>query len=113
MRHDEAVRTVDSPVSSESRAARSRNSGSLPDYIWRLAAQEAAHRLYALLKHVTYVSVSVVSVDRKPNAGMLLDAAEHFQTQPRDMLYIGDMETDHQAAVAAGCHYQNAAHWLL
>lgn len=85
-----------------------------PDYIWRIAAQQACAQLYELLKHVCYCSVSAVSVDRKPNAGMLLDAVEYLtpgRLSADHALYIGDMETDHQAAVAAGCRYQDAAVW--
>jgi histidinol phosphatase-like enzyme len=85
-----------------------------PDFIWRLAAAEAMKRLYELLKHVTYVSVSGVPADRKPAAGMLLDAADYFDPgclSADHVLYIGDMETDHQAAIAAGCRYLDAAVW--
>jgi histidinol phosphatase-like enzyme len=82
-----------------------------PDYVWRIAAQEAMTKLYDLLNSVCYCLVSAVSFDRKPNAGMLFDAAGYFQIQPRHLLYIGDMPTDAQAAVAAGCRYQDAADW--
>jgi FMN phosphatase YigB (HAD superfamily) len=82
-----------------------------PDYIWRLAAQSATEHLYAMLEHVTYVVVSAVSIDRKPNPGMLLDAAEYFEVETRDLLYIGDMDTDRQAAIVAGYRYLDAAEW--
>lgn len=85
--------------------------GKEPDYTWRLAAQEALPTLYGMLRHVTYVSVSAVANDRKPNPGMLLDAAAHFAGAPPDLCYIGDMDTDRQAAVAAGCSYQEAVTW--
>ncbi len=85
-----------------------------PNYIWRLAAQEATNQLYELLKHVTYVSVSAVPVDRKPGGGMLLDAVAHFDpgaVSCAHMLYVGDMNTDKQAAVRVGCRYLDAASW--
>jgi FMN phosphatase YigB (HAD superfamily) len=85
-----------------------------PDGVWRVVAQDVMKQLYSLLKGVTYVSVSAVPVDRKPKAGMLLDAADHFDPgclSCEHLLYIGDMETDKQAAVAVGCRYLDAAAW--
>jgi len=81
-----------------------------PDYIWRIAAQEATHRLYDLLEYVAYVEVSCIPTDRKPSPGMLLDARSFFDGALIDC-YVGDMPTDHQAAVAAGCRYLDAAVW--
>lgn len=86
-----------------------------PGYTWRIVAQEAMEKLYTLLKHVApHVAVSAMPVDRKPSSGMLLDATAHFDPGALScdhVLYIGDMETDHQAAVAAGCRYLDAAVW--
>ena len=39
---------------------------------------------------------------RKPNPGAILDALVHFGARPQDCLFVGDMESDRQAAVAAG-----------
>lgn len=47
--------------------------------------------------------------ERKPAPGMLFRAARHFGA-PIDC-YIGDMDTDRQAAVAAGCRYLDAVVW--
>jgi D-glycero-D-manno-heptose 1,7-bisphosphate phosphatase len=40
--------------------------------------------------------------NRKPAAGAILDALERFGARPQDCLFVGDMETDEQAATAAG-----------
>lgn len=85
-----------------------------PDYAWRIAAQETIGKLYNLLQHVAYVSVSALPVDRKPGGGMLLDATAHFDPGALScdhVLYIGDMATDAEAATAAGCRYLDAAMW--
>ena len=49
---------------------------------------------------------------RKPSHGMLAAGAWafHNQTDPT-LVYIGDMESDRQAAVAAKCRYLDAAEW--
>ncbi len=39
---------------------------------------------------------------RKPNPGMLFDLATRFFCKPSDMIFIGDMITDIQAAESAG-----------
>lgn len=38
---------------------------------------------------------------RKPNPGAILDALTRFGARPQDCLFVGDMESDRQAAVAA------------
>lgn len=43
---------------------------------------------------------------RKPAPGMLLAAAKFLAVAPADCLYIGDMETDRQAAQAAGMQFE-------
>lgn len=82
-----------------------------PDYTWRIAAQAAIGPLYEALQHVTYVQVSALTIDRKPGGGMLLDAAEYFKVRAAGLCYVGDMDTDRQAAMAAGCRYLDAAEW--
>lgn len=47
---------------------------------------------------------------RKPQPGMLRDAFSFFRYDPH-RVFIGDMDTDHQAAVAAGCRYLDATQW--
>ncbi len=39
---------------------------------------------------------------RKPAPGAILDALRQYQAQPEDCLFVGDQETDRQAAEAAG-----------
>lgn len=38
---------------------------------------------------------------RKPNPGAILDALTQFDARPQDCLFVGDMESDRQAAAAA------------
>ena len=38
---------------------------------------------------------------RKPNPGAILDALVRFDARPQDCLFIGDMESDRQAAASA------------
>lgn len=40
--------------------------------------------------------------NRKPAPGALLDALARFQAQPQDCLFVGDRDSDHEAAIAAG-----------
>lgn len=57
---------------------------------------------------------SAVAFDRqwrKPLPGMLISALWNFEIAPQDVIYIGDMETDREAAVAAGVRFVDAAAW--
>ena len=75
---------------------------------WRRAASEvvAAFDVPGVSLHVT------ARPDwRKPQAGMLLAAAAHFDASPAALTYVGDMDGDRLAAGAAGCHYVDAAAW--
>ena len=82
-----------------------------PEYAWHAAALEVVSPLYDRLGHVCWCSVSANPEDRKPSPGMLFDAMTECLYGPRHVLYIGDMDTDHQTAVAAGCRYLDAAVW--
>ena len=42
---------------------------------------------------------------RKPKPGLLNRIMEIWQTSPEQTLYIGDMESDQEAADRAGCHF--------
>lgn len=44
---------------------------------------------------------------RKPNPGMLLAAMAHFGVTPAQTLFVGDMETDREAARNAGVAYMD------
>lgn len=48
---------------------------------------------------------SVDSPDRKPGPGMLQKAMYAFEVTPEHTLFVGDMDTDQQAAQNAGCHF--------
>jgi histidinol phosphatase-like enzyme len=51
---------------------------------------------------------------RKPNPGMLLQAAADHGVGETAVLFVGDTETDEQAAAAAGCAFVTAeAFWTL
>lgn len=45
----------------------------------------------------------VPSTRRKPAPGMLLEALQQFQAIAADTYFVGDMERDLEAALAAGC----------
>lgn len=56
---------------------------------------------------------------RKPRPGLLTQAAQRFQLNLTQCIFIGDSLTDYQAAVAVNCpailvhsEYQNAGRWL-
>lgn len=48
------------------------------------------------------VAYAIESDCRKPNPGMLLQAMREAQVDPNETLFVGDMESDQQAAQAAG-----------
>jgi len=41
----------------------------------------------------------------KPHPDMIERCLEHFRVMPVAAVYVGDSETDHQAAIAAGVHF--------
>lgn len=41
----------------------------------------------------------------KPHPDMIEHCLQHFRVRPVDAAYVGDSETDHQAALAAGVHF--------
>jgi len=43
---------------------------------------------------------------KKPNPGMLLEWMREFGVSPVDTVFVGDSESDRQAAEAAGCRFQ-------
>lgn len=47
--------------------------------------------------------------NRKPAPGAILDALKRFGARPQDCLFVGDMETDEQAATAAGVPFRWAS----
>jgi D-glycero-D-manno-heptose 1,7-bisphosphate phosphatase len=44
--------------------------------------------------------------NRKPAPGAILDALARFAAQPQDCLFVGDQESDRQAAEAAGVEFR-------
>lgn len=46
---------------------------------------------------------------RKPQPGMIQECLDHFEVLPEEVVYIGDQESDKQAAEAAGVHFEWAA----
>lgn len=52
------------------------------------------------------LAVGALDVARpKPHPDMIKKCLEHFRVQPLAAAYVGDSETDHQAALAAGVHF--------
>jgi HAD superfamily hydrolase (TIGR01662 family) len=49
---------------------------------------------------------------RKPDPGMLQYLMNMFQGTYTDVLYVGDMDSDEQAAAAAGVKYLDVEEWL-
>lgn len=47
--------------------------------------------------------------NRKPAAGAIIDALAHFEAKPEDCLFVGDQESDRQAAEAAGVEFRWAS----
>lgn len=61
-----------------------------------------------LCPHQVGAEVAAYDLDcpnRKPNPGFILKALEQFQAQARDCLFVGDFESDQQAAQAAGVSF--------
>jgi hypothetical protein len=88
------------------------------DPTWQVAAaavrDDLLKRIGERLDKMTGLTVRDAIDWRKPAPGMLLDAAAEFADSfvgIPDMVYIGDMDTDRQAATAAGCRYLDAAEW--
>lgn len=50
--------------------------------------------------------------DRKPNPGMILTAAKEHDIELASSLFVGDMDTDREAAEAAGVPYCHVADFL-
>lgn len=46
---------------------------------------------------------------RKPRPGMLLELMAQTKIDPAHTLFVGDMDTDREAARQCGCHYMDAA----
>jgi phosphoglycolate phosphatase-like HAD superfamily hydrolase len=45
---------------------------------------------------------------RKPGGGMIVQAMRDYRVEPEDVLFVGDMDTDREAAKNAGVAYQDA-----
>ena len=58
------------------------------------------------LEQYLELAVGILDVPRpKPHPDMLNKCLEHFEVGPASAVYIGDAETDLQAATAAGMHF--------
>jgi hypothetical protein len=80
---------------------------------WQQAADQVARDLGRMLRAGRikfYVSPDLSW--RKPEAGMLTQAERYFHAEPHELLYVGDMETDREAARAARCRFMWAGEWL-
>jgi phosphoglycolate phosphatase len=55
-----------------------------------------------------FIELAVGALDvphPKPHPAMIQKCVDHFRVSPTAVVYIGDSETDHQAALAAGVHF--------
>jgi D-glycero-D-manno-heptose 1,7-bisphosphate phosphatase len=52
--------------------------------------------------HMPYCGIAATPYFRKPQPGMLLHLVYHFQVTALDTLFVGDQESDQQAAQNAG-----------
>lgn len=50
---------------------------------------------------------------RKPAPGMLLDLMRYFDVAPHETLYVGDRDSDREAAARAGCEFAWAAEFFV
>jgi len=50
-------------------------------------------------------AVAKASPRKKPNPGMLIEWMREFGVSPASTLFVGDSESDRQAAEAAGCRF--------
>jgi len=81
---------------------------------WRDASNEVGKELSRLLRAAAPRRIiSAWRRDRKPEPGMLRTACVEFRANWADALYIGDMDTDEQAARAAHCRFQHVDSWLM
>lgn len=78
---------------------------------WNPATQRVLVEMQAAL-NLLQVPAAVINDPfwRKPEPGMLHFAAGYLYNAD-DILYIGDMDTDEQAARSAGARYLDAARW--
>jgi len=83
---------------------------------WQAASNRMSTQLEFVLQFRFGLTIDVrVSPQlnwRKPNPRMLTYAAEQLGTPIQSITYIGDMESDQQAAEAAGCQFTWANDWL-
>ncbi len=78
----------------------------------RTDTMDAVMRVHGLTGHFDLVVCARDVVHPKPHPEPLLKILGHFQSDPRQALYVGDSEVDAQAAEGAGVFfvaYQNAA----
>ncbi len=59
------------------------------------------------------VEVSADPLLRKPEPGMIQRAAAEFECQASEILYVGDMDTDEQAAQNAGAKFFDVRKYSL
>jgi beta-phosphoglucomutase-like phosphatase (HAD superfamily) len=80
---------------------------SLPPERWRALAAGVTRAAAPL-----WVRTSSDLAWRKPKPGMLLEACRTFEVGPDEAVFVGDHETDAQAAAAAGMRFVYAARFF-
>jgi FMN phosphatase YigB (HAD superfamily) len=81
---------------------------------WTEAAITVRDALSSQLYQAASIDVAVSAHPgwRKPQAGMLGQVAYWCNITPERLVYIGDTDTDAQAAATVGARYLDAADWL-
>ena len=77
------------------------------DTCWRVWAEDA---IEYTAQDFDVANLSLAGRFRKPDPGMLL-LAYHLEAEALELLYVGDMESDRQAAEAASIPYLDAIEW--
>lgn len=80
-----------------------------PDYEGRILYQLWADGTFDTLNREKF---SKFRPFRKPEPGMLQHLMETFQGLYTDVLFVGDMDSDKQAAAAVGVSYLNVDDWI-
>jgi beta-phosphoglucomutase-like phosphatase (HAD superfamily) len=62
-----------------------------------------------LVPIIPNIIVSIDAAYRKPQPGMLLKASELWSIKPNELIYVGDMESDREAAKNASSLYFDAS----
>lgn len=80
-----------------------------PDYEGQILHRISADSTFDTLKLENFSNLRPF---RKPEPGMLLYLMDIFKGMYTDVLFVGDMNSDKQAAAAAGAKYLDVEEWI-